>query len=174
MSWALKWTTRQILILYILLVGFIQEILPLLLKGQNQPYQHFANTWVLQINGDEHAARMTSKKLGFKYLGPMGSLKNYYMVQHYRNRSKRSKRNVELKSRTLNSFPLRNGNFRISSVQQQRILSRQKRDYTEDPLYKDQWYLNNTGKCVNGKQRSAEKRRILSLFCNFCSNGVSK
>lgn len=142
-----KWSTKkQLVITYIVLFSFFMpHISTMRTKRKEKQQVSFSNTWAMEVMGGEDAARLLSNTLGFKYLGPMGSLKNYYMVRQYKPTStKRTRRSVDLKTKSLNYLFI-DKNFKISLVEPQKVLSRKKRDYKEDPMFKQQWYLNNTG-----------------------------
>lgn len=98
----------------------------------------YTNTWVVYTEqGKEYVDRIARER-GFINHGQQGGLEGYYLLEHKRV-SKRTRRSLDHHTEGFLSEP------HIKYAEQQKILSRQKRGYFSDPMFKDQWYLQNTG-----------------------------
>lgn len=102
----------------------------------------YSNTWAVHIEGGERKAREIADKHGFVFVRQIGSLEDHYLLEHKDVEKRRHRRSVEHHS-------LLEGETFVRWVEQQKILRRTKRGFQDfsDPLFKDQWYLKNTGKC---------------------------
>lgn len=99
----------------------------------------FTNTWVVELhNGhDERTAQEIADENQFTFIGPVGSLPNHYIFE-CKGINKRSRRSADDRHKNLLSHK------KVLHAEQQKLLSRRKRGFS-DPLFKDQWYLKNTG-----------------------------
>ncbi|EDO29787.1 predicted protein [Nematostella vectensis] len=119
----------------------------------------FANSWAVHLdNADPDSVEKIATRHGFVNLGQIGSLPGYY---HFVKRSTemRRRRSLDEHADRLQDEP------QVTWVEQQRILERSKRHVipdeniarslrrirrdkavtVQDPLYKNQWYLQNVG-----------------------------
>ena len=101
--------------------------------------QAFTNKWAVHIQGGEIVAREVAEKNNFIFHGQLGSLKDYYHLEH-RSVRRRSRRSAGGHHKLLENHQ------DVIWVEQQRIKKRVKRSYQgSDPLFKQQWYLKNDG-----------------------------
>ena len=99
---------------------------------------HFTNKWAVHIPGGERVARAVAEHHDFEFHGGLGSLEDYYHLEHH-GVSRRSSQSADDHHALLDSHP------HVSWAQQQRIKRRVKRGYFSDPLFGQQWYLKNDG-----------------------------
>lgn len=107
-------------------------------KSVRSDQEVFTNTWAIHTDNEESAKRI-ARKHNFVYKGKIGGLEGYYFLEH-KAVPKRRRRSTDYHTRRL-SF-----DSNIQWIQQQRVLKRSKRGFIKDPLFKEQWYLENTGK----------------------------
>ncbi|XP_012557310.1 uncharacterized protein LOC100202203 isoform X1 [Hydra vulgaris] len=115
---------------------------------------HFTNSWAVHIEkGNTQIADEIAEKHGFNNLGQIGTLPGYFHFVKKNFKSKRNRRSSTVED--VNLLSEKN----VRWVKQQHVLERDKRSivpeylqivhsvgYTvQDPLYNDQWYLNNVG-----------------------------
>ena len=98
----------------------------------------FTNTWAVEVFGGPEIARDVAEKNGFHYHGQLGSIEDHYIFEH-KEVSTRSKRSAD------NHHSKLLGHSQVRYAKQQEVLSRKKREIPNDPLYRIQWYLQNTG-----------------------------
>ena len=98
----------------------------------------YTNKWVVHIKDGEEIAKRIAEKHNFKYHGQLGSLKDYYHLEH-QSVSKRSKRSADEHHALLSNYPS------VLWLEQQKVKKRVKRGYFSDPLYNQQWYIKNDG-----------------------------
>ncbi|XP_070542304.1 neuroendocrine convertase 1-like isoform X2 [Ptychodera flava] len=104
----------------------------------------YTNEWAVFVPGGETEARFVAAEHGYNYVGPVGSLENYFVFSH-REAARRSKRSAHDLTKRLED------DKRVHWVEQQVAMRRVKRDFTkkdletfDDPLWKNQWYLHDT------------------------------
>ncbi|EDO47326.1 predicted protein [Nematostella vectensis] len=103
----------------------------------------YTNTWVIYTDkGQEYVDNLAAKH-GFKSHRDGGGLEGFYILEHQRT-SKRMRRSLVHHSTNFLRDP------HVSYAKQQKILRRQKRGFV-DPLFNDQWYLNNYGQTPGPK-----------------------
>ena len=121
------------------LLMWLSFVLNAFAEGRRHHKDNFySNSWVVfSSRGSEYIDEL-AQRYGFINRGQVGSLDGFYILEHktYSNRLRRS-----TESHTAN-FLL---DPHIRHALQQKILRRSKREFT-DPLYVDQWYLNNSGR----------------------------
>merc|ERR1711962_225048 len=140
-------------LLYVLCSALLFHNLPLADGFEDAGKIHFTNSWAVHIeNGSDVIASEIAEKHGFHNFGQIGSLPGYYQFVHHEIKKRRKRREV---SKTVTLLL----EDKIQWVEQQHVLDRDKRsiipDYIDvihpngfsiqDPLYSDQWYLNNIG-----------------------------
>jgi len=100
--------------------------------------QQYTNTWAVEVLGGPGVARDIADSKGFHFHGPLGTLTNYYIFEH-KDVTRRSRRSADSHHSNLLNHES------VVNAEQQKILSRKKRGYIEDPLFPLQWYLVNSG-----------------------------
>ena len=110
------------------------------LRSSND-YKDFTNKWAVRIQGGERVAREVAEKNNFIFHGQLGSLEDYYHLEH-KSVSRRSRRSADGHGALLENHP------DVLWVEQQRIKKRVKRGYFSDPLFSQQWYLKNDGELI--------------------------
>ena len=100
--------------------------------------EHYTNTWAVKIKKGPEVAKQVAIKYGFTFIGSVGSLEDSYIFQH-KKVARRSRRSSRMPSIVLKIHP------QVIWAQQQAALNRRKRFQFYDPLYRDQWYLQNVG-----------------------------
>lgn len=109
--------------------------------------EFYTNTWVIHLPGGTKKVEELVQGNNLTFLGAVGSLDDLYMIRHnadtdfYDNIdrvTRRTRRNTDFVEKTL-------GSHDVQFFQQQKILHREKRGYFKDPLYSQQWYLENQG-----------------------------
>lgn len=123
------------------------------LAAEDSEKIHFTNSWAVHIeNGDDSIANKIADKHGFINFGQIGSLPGYFHFVHKKTGGRRKRREVDNVETLLSEE-------KIKWVEQQCVLEREKRsivpDYVQsihstsylihDPMYNEQWYLNNVG-----------------------------
>lgn len=105
----------------------------------------YTNKWVIKVDNEE-IANDIAKKHGFKVLEPVGSLKDYFHIEHS-HVIKRSRRSSDEHRNLLANHP------GVTWFEQQTVKSRKKRGYFSDPLFENQWYIKNDGQTLNRCKR---------------------
>jgi len=116
----------------------------------------YTNTWAVEIQGGARVARDVAENQGFHFHGPLGSIEDHYIFEH-KEVNKRSRRSADDHHQNLKSQK------NVLFAEQQKILSRKRRGYVEDPDYRLQWYLKNTGQT---KSRCSQYHGYESLDIN--------
>ena len=98
----------------------------------------YSNSWVVFIEKEKEFVDELAKRNGFLNRGEISGFDGHYLLEHIYTR--RSRRATAKHTETLLREP------HVKFALQQKILRRTKRGYFLDPYYKDQWYLNNSGK----------------------------
>ena len=102
----------------------------------------YTNKWVVHVEDEPDVVRELVEKHNFIFHGQLGSLKHLYHIEHSQV-STRSRRSADGHDRLLGSHP------KVLWIEQQKVKSRRKRDYIiTDPLWPEQWYLQNKGRNV--------------------------
>ena len=96
----------------------------------------YTNKWVVHITDGEDAARALAKEHNFIFHGQLGSLQDYYHLEHG-SVSKRSRRSADVHHSLLSNHPA------VKWSEQQKVKKRTRRGYFSDPLYNQQWYIKN-------------------------------
>eukprot|EP00111_Clytia_hemisphaerica_P007554 TCONS_00021941-protein len=141
--------TLQILASFYLIINIV--------KTEDFDKVHMTNSWAVHIeNGNNEIADQVAEKHGFSNVGQIGSLPGYFHFVHKKTgkRSRRKRRDVtENKTFTLLE------DDKVKWVERQHVLERDKRGVVpeyiptthaegyiiRDPLFSEQWYLNNVG-----------------------------
>lgn len=98
----------------------------------------YSNRWVIEMpGGEEKVKELIRDEVNLTYIGPVGSLDNFYIIKY--DSLEESKQNPDILYQRLSR------RHQIQYPQQQEILSRSKRSFFKDPLYSQQWYLENQG-----------------------------
>ena len=118
------------------------------------------NEWALEIPGGDAAARQVADRHDMEFVGSIGSLPNHFLFRHRR----LAKRSVDSSDEHHSRLT---GDADVSWTEQQRVKRRVKRDLVgrrdsrapvgasssstnkfddfDDPLWKQQWYLQGGG-----------------------------
>ncbi|BFZ01777.1 hypothetical protein BsWGS_04815 [Bradybaena similaris] len=118
----------------------------------------YINQFAVHIKGDHHAADRVARETGFKNLGQIGSLDNYYLFEA----SHRERRSA---SPSPEHHSLLEEHDEVHWAEQQVAKSRKKRDFHPrdvadqmsvlDPYWKNQWYLN--GGAIGGNDMNVQE-----------------
>lgn len=107
-------------------------------KRQHSKSALYSNQWVIVTPKDHKYVDLLAERYGFINRGQISSFEGYFLLEHKKLAS-RTRRSLVTHTERLMRDP------HVTFAVQQKILKRSKRGFT-DPLYKDQWHLNNTGK----------------------------
>ncbi|XP_015176368.1 PREDICTED: neuroendocrine convertase 1-like [Polistes dominula] len=114
---------RRIIIHRLIFIQFILIIfLCVYVKTEN-----YQNEWVLRINGGSHVAYLLAKRFGYTYFGPVRGFEDTY-IWIKDNKLGQKKRGYVSSRMNFNS------SSRISWVEQQKIVHREKRDYVLESI----------------------------------------
>lgn len=117
-------------------LAFVYLMVYKIVKSEHAHERSFTNTWAIRTDSEE-TAKQIARRHNFVYRGQIGGLKGYYLLEQ-KSVPKRRRRSTDHHTRVLSDDPA------IRWSQQQRILKRVKREF-KDPLFREQWYLKNTG-----------------------------
>jgi len=145
-----RWNHRLINRLLVYLV-FLNSALNHVTSSEPKPTKFFTNGWAVKIAGTDHNERVKriADKYGFDKISKIGTLEGYYHLEHPRH-PPRSKRSIESQTSVL-----RLDNEVIWAEQQheyvrhkrgvhhQRIQTRGIQPQFADPLWEEQWYLDD-------------------------------
>ena len=151
---------RSFFTLYALLCSMIAESQLLKRDHQNhhhnQQYHHgtgkYTNRWVIEVSDDHPDTPITiTDELDLHYHGPVGSLRNYHVVEHKTLSS-------GLNMMSDKHHKMISGHHKVVYAKQEQLLSRRKRYSVGvgnsgttgkvDPMFSQQWFLKNTGKDI--------------------------
>lgn len=118
-------------------LAFVYLMVYKIVTSEHVQPRSFTNTWAIRTDSEE-SAKQIARRHDFLYRGKIGGLKGYYLLEK-KAVPKRRRRSTDHHTRTLFADPA------IHWSQQQRILKRVKRGF-KDPLFREQWYLENVGK----------------------------
>ena len=99
----------------------------------------YSNSWVIETKMDSKYVDKLAEQHGLVNRGRLGTLHGCFLLEHKRHTG-RVRRSLKSHTRKLLLDP------HVKFAKQQKILKRSKRSFS-DPLYGDQWHLNNTGMC---------------------------
>ena len=100
----------------------------------------YGNTWVVYVEREKRFVDDLAERNGFINRGEIAGFDKHFLLEHKTLGQHRFRRDAAKHTENLLREP------HVKFALQQKILSRTKRGYFSDPYYKDQWYLNNTGK----------------------------
>lgn len=100
----------------------------------------YGNTWVVYVEREKRFVDDLAERNGFINRGEIEGFSGHYLLEHKTLAKRRFRRDATEHTDNLLREP------HVKFAKQQKILRRTKRGYFLDPYYKDQWYLNNSGK----------------------------
>lgn len=99
----------------------------------------YGNSWVVYVEREKRFVDDLAERNGFINRGEIAGFSGHHLLEHKTLGRRRSRRHAEHTDNLLREP-------HVKFALQQKILRRTKRGYFLDPYYKDQWYLNNSGK----------------------------
>ena len=109
------------------------------LKPRSRILDFYGNSWVVYVEREKRFVDDLAERNGFINRGEIAGFTGHHLLEHKTLGRRRFRRHV---GHTDNLLREPHVKFAV----QQKILRRTKRGYFLDPYYKDQWYLNNSGK----------------------------
>lgn len=110
------------------------------LKLQRRNEDVYGNTWVVYVEREKRFVDDLAERNGFVNRGEIAGFPGHFLLEHKTLRKRRVRRDAPQHTNSLLREPF------VKFARQQKVLRRTKRGYFSDPYYKDQWYLNNSGK----------------------------
>lgn len=98
----------------------------------------YSNSWVVRTERGSNYVNDLAEKHGFINRGEIAGFPGHHLLEH-RTLPKRTRRTIPEHTLNLLREP------HVSFAKHQKVLWRSKRGFL-DPLYSDQWYLQNSGK----------------------------
>lgn len=99
----------------------------------------YGNTWVVHVAKEKRFVDDLAERNGFINRGEIEGFSGHHLFEH-----KTLKRRVHRDASGHTDKLLQEPHVKFAL--RQKILRRTKRGYFRDPYYKNQWYLNNSGK----------------------------
>ena len=110
------------------------------LKPQPRSGDVYGNSWVVYVEREKRFVDDLAERNGFINRGEIAGFAGHYLLEHKTLTRRRFRRDSPQHTGNLLRDP------HVNFALQQKVLRRTKRGYFLDPYYKDQWYLNNSGK----------------------------
>lgn len=117
----------------------------------------YGNTWVVFVEREKRFVDDLAKRNGFINRGEIEGFSGHYLLEHKILPKRRLRRDATDHTNKLLREP------HVKFALQQKILRRTKRGYFVDPYYKDQWYLNNSGKYTSRRNHPIQIEECTSL-----------
>lgn len=117
----------------------------------------YGNTWVVFVEREKRFVDDLAKRNGFINRGEIEGFSGHYLLEHKILPKRRLRRDATDHTDKLLREP------HVKFALQQKILRRTKRGYFVDPYYKDQWYLNNSGKYTSRRNHPIQIEECTSL-----------
>ncbi|XP_038074037.1 neuroendocrine convertase 1-like [Patiria miniata] len=134
-------------------------------EAEDGPGSYFTNEFAVQIEGGEEVARAVALEHGYQLKMQIGSLQDHYLLHHDETPARSKRATDEQHTKNLAD------DQRVLWFQQQEAKHRNKRGVIQrvtverstnfnDPLYNEEWYLNEEGESHRGIQPDMHVRSL--------------